>query len=604
MQTLSHRTFYRMVMAGAREIIARERELNAINVFPVADGDTGSNLAHLMRMIVRDTKWTDLPGQMLGTMKRACLRGARGNSGMIFSQWIIAMCDYMDGRPELRLAQFVEMCERSARKSRLAVHAPVEGTVLTVMSDWVAALKAKRDAAGGLADLLRRSFDVAKVSMENTPRQLVALRKHNVVDAGAKGFVHFLQGVSAGLENDAAEAESAAEREAPPATDTSACNDVRHELSETAEYRYCAEFLFDADSPDMDRIRTRLAALGDSIVSIGSRDQGKIHIHTNAPARVADAIQEHGSIVYQKVEDMRRQYDTIRGRRASIALVVDSACDIPETWLDDDQIHRLPLHVQVGGSTYLDKVTLRADTFYDKLDRLTEQPTTSQPSTETIEALYRQLLEHYEHVVSVHVAKPLSGTYEACRRAADRIDPERVRVVDSRTLSGAYGLLVLRASDAIRAGKSVDDVISVLASSIPRTDILVSVPTLKHMIRGGRVSPLQGRVARWLGMKPIVSVDREGKSKLYGTAFFARSGMNRMLRMIARCHRDNPIQQYVVLHAGAAADGERCVEAMTGITGFAPLYKTDVSPVIGLHAGKGAVSVAMLLQEDNLRRLT
>lgn len=604
MQTLSHRTFYRMVMAGAREIIARERELNAINVFPVADGDTGSNLAHLMRMIVRDTTGAVPPGQMLDVMKRACLRGARGNSGMIFSQWMIAMCDYMDGRPELGLTQFVDMCERSAKMSRQSVHAPLEGTVLTVMSDWAEALKAKLDASGGLADLLRRSFDAARISMENTSRQLAALRKHNVVDAGAKGFVHFLQGLSAGLEGDAAEAESAAEREASPATDTSAGNDDCHVLSETAEYRYCAEFLFDAQSPDMDRIRSRLTALGDSIVSIGSREQGRIHIHTNEPDQVADAIQEYGSIVYQKVEDMRRQYETIHDRRASIALVVDSACDITDSRLDDDQIHRLPLHVQIGSSTYLDKVTLRADTFYDKLDRLTDHPTTSQPSAETIEALYRQLLEHYEHVVSVHVAKPLSGTYEACRRAADRIDPERVRVVDSRTLSGACGLLVLRAAEAIRAGKSVDDVLSVLASSIPRTDILVSVPTLKHMIRGGRVGPLQGSLARWLGLKPIVSVDREGKSKLYGTAFLARSGMNRMLRMIARGHRDNPIQEYVVLHAGAAADGERCAEAMIGITGFAPLYMTDVSPVVGLHAGKGAVSVAMLLQEDNLRRLS
>lgn len=600
MSILNHRTFYHMILGGAAEIIAMEKELNALNVFPVPDGDTGSNLAHLMRMIVRETRWSEPSTQMLQSMKEACLFGARGNSGMIFSQFIISMCDYLTANPSPIKAQFLEMCEHSAAMSRRSVREPQEGTVLTVMKDWVGAMKEASDPAEGLRSMLQRSLARVHLSLENTKLQLAVLRKHNIVDAGAKGFVHFLQGFIASLNDDSEAAAPVAECGNPPVPRTGAVDNTFHDLADPLEYRYCTEFLFDIRT-DLEQIKMSVAALGNSVVAVGDNSQGKIHMHTDDPSRVAEAIQRHGWIVHPKVDDMKRQYEMIYSRQASIALVVDSACDIPEPWLDDYQIHRLPLLLQLGRSTYLDKVTLQSDAFYDKLERVSERPTTSQPAPETIELLYERLLAHYDHIVSIHVSKRLSGTYDACRQAAERIDPARIHVFDSRTLSGAYGLLVHRAGEAIQSGKSLEELREWLTSSILRTEIVVSVPTLKHMIRGGRVSPLQGKIASWLDMKPIVSVDREGRSMLYGKTFFKRSNLDKMLRMVSDLHRRNPIQSYVILHAEAAEESGHCAAVMTRITGQKPLYVTAVSPVIGLHAGKGAVSVAMMLRNENRR---
>ncbi|MFC5528136.1 DegV family protein [Cohnella yongneupensis] len=602
MQFLNHQMFYRMILAGANEIIAREKELNAINVFPVPDGDTGSNLAYLMRMIVRETKRSDTSSEMLESMKRACLRGSRGNSGMIFSQFILSMCSYMGTRPELKAEQFIEMCEQSAAMSRCSVLEPKEGTVLSVMDDWVNSLKATFPPSEGLANMLRRSFAEACISLDNTKNQLEVLRKQNVVDAGAKGFVYFMQGFIVSLNDTFTVAELASEDAEPFASPTVAAHNPSHDLA-NLEYRYCTEFMFDIRT-NLDEVKQSIAAMGNSIVAVGDGNQGKIHIHTDVPAQVAEVIHSHGWIVYQKVEDMKRQQDMIYNRQASIALVIDSACDIPETWLDDYQIHRLPLHLQFGRSTYLDKVTLESDTFYTKLEQSTYQPTTSQPAQETIALLYEQLLAHYDHIVSIHLSKPLSGTYDACRQTAERINSDRIHVVDSRTLSGAYGLIVHRVADAVKAGNTIEEVLSVLATSIPRSEILVSVPTLKHMIRGGRVSPLQGKIARWLDMKPIVSVDQEGRSILYSKTFYKKSNLRKMLKMIARIHRRNPIQRYVVLHSGAKADSALCEEQMVRMTGQKPLYIAGVAPVIGLHAGKGAVSVAMMLSSENTRGTT
>lgn len=601
MLSLNPSTFHRMILAGANEIMARERELNAINVFPVPDGDTGSNLAYLMRMIVRETHSSGSTLEVLDSFKRACLIGARGNSGMIFSQFIISMCGYMfDGR-ELEKAQFIEMCEQAAAASRRSVYDPKEGTVLSVMDDWVAALKAASAVSKGIQDLLHRSFAQVCVSLENTKMQMDVLRKHDVVDAGAQGFVYFLQGFIASLNKDARAAGEYAFAEAGPVAYPAVGSGIDVHDFGTPEYRYCTEFMFDIRT-DLEEIKHRIAEMGNSIVAVGDSNQGKIHIHTDVPARVAEVIHAHGAIVHQKVEDMKRQQDMMYERQASIAIVVDSACDIPESWLDDYQIHRLPLLLQLGRSTYLDKVTLQSDTFYRKLERIVEQPTTSQPAQETIARLYEQLLARYDYVVSIHLSKSLSGTYEACRQAAGRIDSARIHVVDSRTLSGAYGLIVHDAAEAVKSGKTINEVLALLESCIPRSEILVSVPTLKHMIRGGRVSPLQGKIASWLHMKPIVSVDEAGRSILYGKTLFRRSNLGAMLRMVSRIHSRNPIQSYAILHAGAEADGARCAQELARITGHSPLYIAGVSPVIGLHAGKGAVSVAMMLDGENTRR--
>lgn len=597
MELLNHQKFYHMILAGAYQVIGKEKELNKINVFPVADGDTGSNLAHLMRMIVRETKWTEPSIEMLEKMKTACLRGSRGNSGMIFSQFIISMCDFLRNHTELKNELFLEMCEYSVEKSFRAVNVPQEGTILTVMKEWVKVMRSISNHSHGILGMLQDSFAEVGVSLENTKKQLKVLQKHNVVDAGAKGFVHFIQGIIESM-HDSADRVELLETD----LDLYSTVEEQHTYSESEQikHRYCSEFLFDVTT-DLYQMKQQLSSLGDSCIVVGDRNQGKVHIHTNYPDLVAEVISENGSILYQKVEDMKRQYEMLYQRKASIAIVIDSACDISQEWLDEYQIHMLPLHLQIGHSTYLDKLTIQPDSFYTKLEYSKEQPKTSQPTQESITHLYRQLLSNYEHVISIHLSKELSGTYEACRSVAQQLDSSRIHVINSRTLSGAYGLLVYQVAKAVQSGKSIEEIKKWLATWIPRSEILVSVPSLKHMIRGGRVSPLQGTLARWLDMKPIVSVDQQGKSILYGKTFFRRSNLDKLMDSIRKINEHNRIQGYAILHADSISESEWCEQEMIRITGEKPLFVSSVSSVIGLNAGKGAVSVAMLLSSDNQR---
>jgi len=471
---------------------------------------------------------------------------------------------------------------------------------------WVKLMRDTDNRSHGILGMMQDSFPEVCVSLENTKTQLKILQKHNVVDAGAKGFVHFLQGLIESMNTARDHAGTpelnSEEWSSVDKLESYSTMETKHTYfhSDTIEHRYCTEFLFDVKT-DLMKIKKQLSRLGSSFMIFGDRNQGKVHIHTNFPELVAEVINDNGSIIDQKVEDMRRQHDTLYKRKASIAIVVDSACDIPQAWLDDYQIHMLPLHLQLGRSTYLDKVTLKPESFYNKLEESTEQPTTSQPTQQSITNLYQQLLSHYEHIISIHLSKELSGTYEACRTAAEHIDPARIHVINSRTLSGAYGLLVQRAAKSVESGKSIEEIKALLTTWIPRSEILVSVPSLKHMVRGGRVSPLQGTIARWLDVKPIVSVDQDGKSLLYGKTFFRRSNLGKMIQLVRTIHDHNRIEGYAILHAGSIRDSVPLEEKMMRLTGQKPLFVSSVSAVIGLNAGKGAVSLAMLLSDDNQR---
>ncbi|QGQ98699.1 DegV family EDD domain-containing protein [Paenibacillus psychroresistens] len=594
MEVLNHRTFYDMIISGAQEIIYHQNELNAINVFPVADGDTGNNLAHLMGMITRDCMWGDSSKDTLERIKLACMRGSRGNSGMIFSQFIITMCNFLLLYPEVKYKQFLEMCELSVQSAIKSVAAPQEGTVLTVMKTWVRVMKEASRGTESIQQVLKQSLAEVNTALEHTKNQLEVLRVHNVVDAGAKGFVHFLKGL---IE---------VRLQPKPFNGSSSANltleEKPHVFAEHEEipFRYCSEFLFET-ATDPEALKGQLSDLGDSLVIVSDNGLAKVHLHTNDPARAARIFSDMGKLVYQKVEDMHRQYQGIYQRKSSIALVVDSACDLPQEWMDAYQIHMLPLQLQVGKSTFLDKVTLQPDVFYTMLEESTEQPKSSQPNLLSVEQLYQQLLQQYESVVSIHLSKELSGTYNVCCMAAEQIDSARIHVVNSRTLSGAYGLLACRIAEALETGSSFSEIKHAIKGWIPKSEILVSVPTLKYMLRGGRVSPLQGKIARWLSMKPIVSIDHEGKSLLYGKTFFSKSSQGKMFQLLKRIHLKHGIAQYALLHAGNPESMKQCELEMINITGSRPLYITNVSPVIGANAGKGAISVAMLLNENNTR---
>jgi DegV family protein with EDD domain len=169
-----------------------------------------------------------------------------------------------------------------------------------------------------------------------------------------------------------------------------------------------------------------------------------------------------------------------------------------------------------------------------------------------------------------------------------------ISVIDSRHLSGSLGLIVLRAAEEIAAGKTHEEVVTSVNSFLGKANILVSVQTLKYMVRGGRVSPLKGFLAQALNLKPIVSVDETGNSELYGKAFSRRTNRKKIIRMVMDSHEESPLRSYAVVHGHAPDLAQDFGRELEGLLGFPPLYIMDISPIVGLNAGIGAVAVVIM----------
>jgi DegV family protein with EDD domain len=588
MRTLSGEALFNTFAAGGSRVIANQGELNEINVFPVPDGDTGTNMAFTFHSILENGRVYDSAGKTMRSIAEQALIGARGNSGIILAQFFGGLSEVIGEEGTVPVSLFARGVRHAVKGAYAAINRPVEGTMLTVIRDWSEAVGSVAHKISDFAHLFEQTLRVAAGSLRKTRTQLAVLEKAQVVDAGAAGFVHFLRGA---LDFIRTGRKPELVSESPPELEDAHTPTV---ADEEISRRYCTEALLRGEALDLNLIKRRLGGLGDSLIVAGSASRARIHLHTNDPAGMFTAMRPLGELVQQKADDMIRQHEVVYHRKYPIALVTDSACDLPRELIDRYQIHQVPLSLSIGASRYLDKITITPKEFYTLLDASPEYPTTSQPGAAAFRHLFAFLGQYYESIIAIHLAGSLSGTCGVSAAEAARLTGSRISVIDSRHLSGSLGLIVLRAAEDIAAGKSHEQVVAAVESYRDKADILVSVQTLKYMVRGGRVSPLKGMLAGVLNLKPIVSVDKEGRSILYGKAFSRSANRNKILRMVRERHAVHPLLAYGVVHGHAEAGAERFSRELTKMLGFPPLFSMEISPVIGLNAGIGAVSVVTM----------
>ena len=594
MNELNGHQIYRVFRAGARRVLGVRKELDRINVFPVPDGDTGTNLAATLATAVQSSHPTDSAGKTMENIADAALAGARGNSGVIFAQFISGFYESLTDAATISMDRFVAAVENAYVRARSAISNPREGTILSMIGDWAAALRRELGRAKNFRELLGGTLPALRTSLEDTPNRLAELKAAGVVDAGASGFLAFVAGAHSYVDGKEEADESLDVSDLDPGGDAP---DL-HDLSELS-HRYCTEALLVGNSLDPEIIRTEVSDLGDSLIVAGNKGKLRIHIHTDRPADLIERLSARGDVLQQKVDDMKEQFLTAHARKYPIAVVTDSACDLPQELIEEYQIHVVPLQIRVGDVEYLDRRTLSPERFYDLADGAPSFPKTSQPAGTVLLRTYRFLAEHYESIVAVHLAGKLSGTYEASLRAAKQAAAEtgkRIDVVDSRHLSGSLGLVVLRTARAVAEGWTQDRILSDLSTWSGKSDILVSVRTLRYMVRGGRVSPLQGLAAKVLNLKPIVSLEKDGSSKLYGKAFSVEANLKRILEMTEGKHKAGKLRNYAVVHAHDPAGAEALARRLERAIGFPPEYIMEISPVIALNAGRGALAVVSMAE--------
>ncbi len=593
MEKMDGRNLYYTFIAGAKKVIEHQIELNKINVFPVNDGDTGTNLASTIRSAIESLHPNRSYKITADRIAEATLLNARGNSGIIFAQFFYGLSSEIGDLKSVTLKQFAESIQRSVRYVYEAVANPVEGTMLTVIREWADYIYQTWHKFADFNHLLVSSYEVLKKSLLETTSKLKILAKNNVVDAGAKGFVLFVEGIIEFIHSRNVKEliQSKAETVSFPK--------IEEVIAEKVDFRFCTEAIIKNSILDSNALKNTLARFGDSVVVAGSEMIKRLHVHTNTPAELFDELRHAGTLTFQKADDMIRQSQAVYDRKWNIALVTDSTCDLSQELIDHYQINMLPINISFGDNNYLDKVTIQPGQFYKLLDESPDYPKSSQVNETAFINLYSHLASHYDSIIAIHLSDKLSGTYNSSLKAARSVSAEfnkPVTAMNSRNLSGALGLIILRVAQAIEAGLSHDEIVSLTEKWISNARIFVSVRTLKYMIRGGRVSAVRGLIARILNINPIVSLDESGKAIVFDKAFNQRANMEKVMAHISSACQEKKIWNYIVLHANNEDAAEWYSGKMEILTGQKPVSVVNISPVIGANAGVGAASVAFLYE--------
>jgi len=587
------RSLYYAFIAGGNKILENQAEINRINVFPVKDNDTGTNLASTIRSVMDSINPEKSYKNTIDNIAEAALLGARGNSGVIFAQFLFGISKETKSKRCITVPEFATSIKKSIPYMYEAIANPVEGTMLTVIKEWSDYIFCKQSVIKDFKRILVSSLEVLHQSLVNTTSKLKVLEKNKLVDAGAKGFVFFMEGIIDFIRN------NNIRKIVSLSNENISLIHSDNSLNEDINYRYCTEALLRDLSLKKTDLQKLLTENGDSVVVAGSDSLCRIHVHTNHPASLFNTLKNYGTISYQKVDDMVRQNEYINNRKWNIALVTDSACDLSQELIDYYQINMVPLNIHCEGNYYLDKVTMQPDQLYDLLDSSNELPKTSQINERTFTNLYSQLASYYDAIIAVHLTQQFSGTYLNSLKAAERISSEfrkPVYVIDSRNLSGAQGLLVLKVAKAIEAGMPLQDIVKAAEVWIKNIKIFVSVKDLKYMIKGGRVSKNKGLLATLLGINPVVSMDSEGKAMLFGKTFGQTANINKVITHIGTLTKQQQVWNYIVLHAHNRTGADIYINRMYALTGKQPVSVVDISPVIGMNAGVGSIAVSLLLE--------
>ncbi|ELC8441614.1 DAK2 domain-containing protein [Clostridium perfringens] len=296
---------YYMMSNAANKLELQSEYVNSLNVFPVPDGDTGTNMSMTFRAAVKEIEGMNSKniGEVSKKLAKGALMGARGNSGVILSQILRGISKGLEGKEEVDASEFANSLLEGSKSAYKAVMRPTEGTILTIVrTAGEVAVALKED---DITELMREVCRESKIMLDKTPEMLPALKKAKVVDSGGMGLLIILQGIQEALENDLKVTTGK-----PQAVKSSVAQAQRSETmsEEDIKFGYCTEFIILGDATHAEDFRAKVIEQGDSLVVVGYEDVIKVHIHTNNPGKVLEEAVKFGELSKIKIDNMREEH--------------------------------------------------------------------------------------------------------------------------------------------------------------------------------------------------------------------------------------------------------------------------------------------------------
>ena len=418
---ISGKEFMTMVLAGVENVSAKKTSIDSLNVFPVPDGDTGTNMSLTLNSVARFLG--QIPeeertvAKVAEQMSYGALMGARGNSGVILSQILGGIAKVMMTKEnEANAKSFVEGFAGGVESAYKAVVKPMEGTILTVCREASQYLSAVYQEDFTIVDCLKTYLEEGYRSLERTPEMLPVLKQAGVVDAGAKGLLTFVEGMLSGLTGEShvemVEVSNAVQNDYPE----------YHMQPEQITFQYCTELIVHSKETNVDaeKARAYLGELGDCTLVVSTGEITKVHVHTNHPGKVLEYFCAYGDLNDIKIENMRAQNQKFQSNK-----------------VETESVEKKPMAVvAVSAGEGLDEIFSSLG-----VDEVITGGQTMNPSTEDFMNAVKKV--HAEHVILLPNNKNI---VMAAEQAANMETDVQVKVVASRTIP--QGIAALMAYDS------------------------------------------------------------------------------------------------------------------------------------------------------------
>ncbi len=276
-----------------------------------------------------------------------------------------------------------------------------------------------------------------------------------------------------------------------------------------------------------------------------------------------------------------------------IAFISDTTCDLSNEMIADNNIHLLPFRIIYKDREYLDRVNITAREVYDNM--VHEIPTSSMPSMQDIEDMFTKLKnEGYTHVIAVTLSTGLSGIYNAIRVVSENYPELETYICDSKSISIGEGAIILECTKLYAQGKSFDEIVKEIPNIMKRIHLFFVVPTLEYLKKGGRIGKVAGTIAELLDIKPIITVDDEGKYTTYAKVRGRKQSLAKLTDIAKNMLQKTRCTVYLG-HGAAYEDTERVYNIISKFENILSIHLSgDISPVSGVHSGPGLVGLVLV----------
>ena len=573
----------------AFEFVEKEKEeINKINVFPVPDQDTGTNLAKTLEGIKKAIEKGEFRNvkEISEAILEAALISAQGNAGVIFTGFLTGFLPKLTKNP-IGTKDLAEAFLEGKKRAWQSMMNPKEGTILDAIDAATIAFEKEAKREENIVKIFQKAIEKTKEAVLATREKMEILKKANVVDAGALGFLIILEGYLKALQPSK---EREKEKEKP--------SEKIKKFVQVLRNRYEIVALLERVKFPEKEIREKLKKLGNCLDIISFGGKTKIHIHTDFPDEVRDKIAKMGKILDLKIQDMAKEIsgeDSVKTVSVGIVVEGNVVC-LPEKIKERYQIETVQAPV-----SWPQVEKIPGKNIYQKMREIEKIgiknfPKTSQPSPKAYLEAFKKQLEKFEKVLCVTISSKLSGCFNSACQAKNALpekERKRVFIFDTLHAAASQALFVLRAIELIQEKREIEEIIFKLKKLIPKTHLFLLFEDPKWIVAGGRLSKRKGKwIERMkkLGFYPLITI-KEGVLKSGGIVL-AKSEAEALFKKIKKEskkeRKEGKLIRAVIQHADNESKAKNLKKLLKEI-GIEVSFLSLASPVIGAHTGPGTL---------------